>query len=102
MNMNINGKNAADILKDGAKVAAAKAIEGAQKVTDIAALKLKITSVEAKRDAEFTRLGRLTYRKLKSDEPDTDTAAKIAATVEKIEKLNAELLALKKEEQIKK
>ena len=95
--MNVNGKNAADLLKDSAKKAATKAVEGAQKITDIAALKLKITSAKAKRDAEFTRLGRLTYKKLKSDAPDTDAASKIADTVEKIDRLTRELRALEKQ-----
>ena len=96
-NLNINGKDATELLKDSAKKAAAKAIEGAQKVTDVAAHKLKITSVKAKRDAEFTRLGRLTYKKLKSDAPDADTASKIADTVESIDRLTRELRTLEKQ-----
>ena len=88
-NFNVNGKEAAELLKDSAKKVATKAVEGAQRITDAASHQLKITSVKAKRDAEFTRLGRLTYKKLKSDAPNTDIAEKIAATVENIDRLAA-------------
>ncbi|MBE6693833.1 MAG: hypothetical protein E7589_03620 [Ruminococcaceae bacterium] len=96
-NVNINGKDAADALLGGAKKVIDKAVTGAEKLTDIAALKIKIASVKAKRDEEYTRLGKLTYKKLKSDTPDTDTAAKIAQAVKNIDSLTEQLAQLEKQ-----
>jgi hypothetical protein len=99
-NININGKDATEALRDGAKKLFDKAVVGAEKLTDIAALKVKIASVKAKREEAYARLGKLTYKKLQSDEADADTAAKIAEEIENIQELTAQLRQLKKQEKM--
>lgn len=100
-NININGKDATEVLRDGAKKIFDKAVEGAEKLTDTAALKIKIATVKSKRENEYARLGKLTYKKLQSDGQNTEMAEKIADAIYKIDKLNAELRELKKQEQKK-
>lgn len=99
-NININGKDATEALRDGAKKLLDKAVVGTEKFADAAALKVKIASVKAKRDEQYTRLGKLTYKKLQSEEADAKLSEDIAQTVENIQDLTAQLRQLKNQEKV--
>ena len=58
-------------IKKSVGAIADKTVTKTREITDTASLKLKIASKEADRDTEYKKLGRLTYRKLKNDAPES-------------------------------
>ena len=88
-------------IKKSVGAIADKTVTKTREITDTASLKLKIASKEADRDTEYKKLGRLTYRKLKNDAPDSSESLtrEISETIEKLDCISAELLAMKNEEE---
>ncbi len=89
-----------DEFKKSVGVIADKTVTKTRELTDTASLKLKIASKEADRDSEYKKLGKLTYTKLKNDIPGNAEALtrEISESIDKLDKIFAELEALKKEE----
>lgn len=77
-----------------------KTVTKTRELTDTASLKIKIANKEADRDIEYKRLGKLTYAKLKKLEGHSteELTAKISESLEKLDKIIAELEALKNED----
>jgi hypothetical protein len=68
-----------------------------RELTDAAALKIKIANKEADRDLEYKRLGKLTYAKLKASQgrDTSEIVAQISKSIENLDRIIAELKALK-------
>lgn len=75
-----------------------KTVTKTRELTDTASLKIKIASKEADRDAEYKILGKLTYAKLKNHKGSETVTERISETIDRLDKINAELSALKAEE----
>ena len=88
-------------LKKSVGAIADKTVTKTREITDTASLKLKIASKEADRDTEYKKLGKLTYQKLKNDAPENSESLtrEISDTIEKLDGISAEILALKNEEE---
>jgi len=71
-----------EMFKLSAKRAANKALKETGEAADIAALHLKLKTLEAKRNSEYEMLGRLTYRQLKTG---VSQAERIAPVIENID-----------------
>ncbi len=71
--------------------AAEKAIQKTGEVADMASMHVKLKSYEAKRNAKYQELGKLTYRQLKSGESQ---AEKIAPVVESLDELAEKIRAM--------
>lgn len=80
--------------KTGAERFFDRATREALKLGDTAALKLKIKNLEIKLDEEYSKLGRLCYKKLRLD---ADNAAEIDAVLDEAEKTSAILDTLRAE-----
>ena len=65
-----------------AKAVANKAMQKTGEMADLAAMKIRLKALESKRDEQYKRLGKLTYRQLKTGESQAD---KIAPTVERLD-----------------
>ncbi len=87
-----------DEIKKGLGTLADKTANKTRELTDTASLKIKIASKEADRDAEYKILGKLTYAKLKQHKGSEAVTERISETIERLDKIHAELAALKKEE----
>lgn len=87
-----------DDIKKGLGALADKTASKTRELTDTASLKIKIASKEADRDAEYKILGKLTYAKLKQYKGCETVTERISETIERLDKINAELAALKAEE----
>ena len=74
-----------------------KTVTKTRELTDAAALKIKIANKEADRDLEYKRLGRLTYARLKASQgrDTSEIVAQISKSIENLDKIIAELKALK-------
>ena len=68
--------------------AADHTVKGAERLTDMAKLKYKISSLSTKLDEAYTSLGRLKYSELTGDEIGENEYAELT---EKISELNAQL-----------
>ncbi|MBQ8849141.1 MAG: hypothetical protein IJ011_02265 [Clostridia bacterium] len=77
-----------ELFKISAKRAANKALKETGDAADLAALHLKLKSLEAKRDEGYEMLGRLTYRQLKTG---VSQAERIAPVLENIDKVRAKI-----------
>ena len=88
-------------IKKSVGAIADKTVTKTREITDTASLKLKIASKEADRDTEYKKLGKLTYFKLKNDAPESSESLtrEISETIEKLDCISAELLAMKNEEE---
>lgn len=77
-----------------------KAVAKTRELTDTASLKIRIANKEADRDIEYKKLGKLTYAKLKSADKRSaeELTAKISETLEALDKIIAELDALKSQD----
>ena len=80
--------------KTGAERFFDRATREALKLGDTAALKLKIQNLEIKLDEDYSKLGRLCYKKLRLD---ADNAAEIDAALDEAEKTSAILDTLRAE-----
>ncbi len=81
-------------IRTATKKAATKAVKKTEELADMAALRIRLRSLEAKRDDRYRALGKLTYRQLKTGESQ---AEKIAPVIEELDTLRAKLLELTKE-----
>lgn len=77
-----------ELLKLSAKRAANKAIKETGEAADIAALHIKLRTLEAKRNSEYEMLGRLTYRQLKTG---VSQAERIAPVIENLDKIRGKI-----------
>ncbi len=77
-----------ELLKLSAKRAANKAIKETGEAADIAALHIKLKTLEAKRNSEYEMLGRLTYRQLKTG---VSQAERIAPVIENLDKIRGKI-----------
>ena len=84
-----------ELFKISAKRAANKALKETGEAADIAALHIKLKTLEAKRNDEYEMLGRLTYRQLKTGVSQADRIAPVIENLDnirgKIKKVNAEI-----------
>ena len=87
-----------DEIKKSLGTLADKTATKTRELTDTASLKIKIATKEADRDAEYKTLGKLTYAKLKGHNGTQAVTEQISETIGRLDKINAELAALKKEE----
>ncbi len=78
-------------IRASAKRAAGKALKKTEEVADVASMHVKLKSLEAKRNAKYEELGRLTYRQLKSG---ISQAEKIAPVVESLDELKEKIFAV--------
>ena len=77
-----------------------KAIEKTGELADMASMHVKLKTLEAKRKEQYAKLGKLTYRQLKSGESQ---AERIAPVIEELDTLQEKIRAILEEiEQAKK
>lgn len=69
-----------------------KSLRKAGELADTASLHIKLKTVAAKLSDKYEKLGRLTYRQLKSSRSEAEAIAKL---IEEIDALRAEALAIK-------
>ena len=85
-------------IRQKAKQAASKAAQKTEEIASMAAMQIKLKSLESKRNAQYQLLGKLTYRQLKSGESQ---AEKIAPVVEEldslIEQIRAQVIEIEQE-----
>lgn len=91
-------------IKKGIADAANKATQKTEELADLAAIKLKIAKLSSDRENEFIRLGKLTYKKLTSenDTSGKELTSKISQTAEKISDISDEINKLNLEYDAKK
>ena len=77
-----------ELFKLSAKRAANKALKETSDAADLAALRIRVKALEAKRNEEYEMLGRLTYRQLKTG---VSQAERIAPVIENIDKVRAKI-----------
>ena len=68
-----------------------KAIEKTGELADMASMHVKLKTLEAKRKEQYAKLGKLTYRQLKSGESQ---AEKIAPVIEELDALQEKVFAV--------
>ena len=82
------------------------AMEKTEELADMASLQIKLKTLDAKRKEQYAKLGKLTYRQIKSGESQAEKIAPIIDELDTLkEKLNAlvaEIEAAKKEREAKK
>ena len=78
-------------LRTTAKKTANKAIQKTGELADIAGMHIRLKALEAKRDAQYKQLGKLTYRQMKTGEP---LAGQIAPIIEKLDELRERIRLL--------
>ncbi len=83
-----------ELFKISAKRAANKAIKETGDAADIAALHIKLKTLEAKRNSEYEMLGRLTYRQLRTG---VSQAERIAPVIENIDTVRAKIKKINNE-----
>ena len=71
-------------IKTGAVRAASKTIKKTGELAEITSMHLKLTALNAKRDGMFEKLGRLTYKQLKSGESQAEAIAPVVDTIDKL------------------
>lgn len=71
-------------IRTTAKKTANKAIKKTGELADLAGMHIRLKSLEAKRDAQYKQLGKLTYRQMKTGE---SMVAQIAPVIEKLDEL---------------
>jgi len=76
-----------------------KAKQRTGELADIAAMYVKLATLNSKLDSQFKLLGKLTYRQLKADEP---MAEKISETILAIDKTKLEIKIMKRKIEIAK
>ncbi len=77
-----------ELLKISAKRAANMALKETGEVADMAAMRLKLKTLEAKRNDGYEMLGRLTYRQLKTG---VSQAERIAPVIEELDLVRAKI-----------
>ena len=80
-------------IKDNVKCAATRTINKTGDIAEIAKLHLKLARLISKCDKEFEKLGKLTYRQLKSD--NASYAEAIAAVLAHIDALTTQISRIK-------
>jgi len=79
-------------IKTSVGQAANKTMKKAGEIADTASLKFKLTTQRAKLNDRFERLGRLTYKQLKTE---TSYAEEIAAVISEIDTIREDIKELK-------
>ena len=79
-------------IKSSVSSAATKTIRVAGELADSAKLNIKLKALSAKASGKFEKLGRLTYRQLKTD---TSYAEEIATVIAEIDTIRAEIKDIK-------
>lgn len=75
-------------IRTSAKRTADKAIKKTGELADIAAMHIRLKALEAKRDAQYKQLGKLTYRQIKTGE---SLVGQIAPVIEKLDELREKI-----------
>ena len=84
-----------DNIKDGVGRAASKTVHKTEELASSAAMHVKLTALNAKRNGLFEKLGRLTYKQLKSGEDSSRDIATLVTSIDKIsEKINAQKIKI--------
>ena len=90
-------------IKAGVERAANKTIKKAGELADTASLHFKLKTLKVKQSEKFEKLGKLTYKQLKTDnsyaEAISDVIAEIDSLREKIKELKEKIEAAKAEKQ---
>lgn len=85
---------------------ATKAVEKTEELADMAALHIKLKTLEAKRKEQYAQLGKLTYRQIKSGDSQAEKIAPVIEELDslrdKVNELMVEIEAAKKARQEKK
>ncbi len=81
-------------IKTNVGTAAGKTLRAAGELADIAKLNIKVKALSVKLSGKFEKLGRLTYKQLKTE---TSYAEDIAVVIADIDGLRADIKALKEE-----
>ena len=80
-------------IKDTAKRVAKGTARKTEELAQSAKLSLKLTAAKTKRDAAYEKLGRLTYKQLKSSVSQAEQISEVIATIDTI---NADISAIEK------
>lgn len=75
-------------IRTTAKKTANKAIKKTGEIADVAGMHIRLKSLEAKRDAQYKQLGKLTYRQMKTGE---SLVGQIAPVIEKLDELREQI-----------
>lgn len=75
-------------IRSGVEHAANKAIKKTSEIADTASLRVKLKSLDVKLNCEYEKLGKLTYKQLKTSKSQ---AEEIAAVIDSIDSLRAEM-----------
>ncbi len=78
-------------IRTSAKKTADKAIKKTGELADVASMHIRLKALEAKRDAQYKQLGKLTYRQMKTGE---SLVGQIAPVIEKLDELREKIKAL--------
>ncbi len=78
-------------IRTSAKKTAGKAIKKTGELADMASMHIRLKALEAKRDAQYKQLGKLTYRQMKTGE---SLVGQIAPVIEKLDELREKIKAL--------
>ena len=78
-------------IRTNAKKTANKAIKKTGEIADVASMHIRLKALEAKRDAQYKQLGKLTYRQMKTGE---SLVGQIAPVIEKLDELRDKIKAL--------
>ena len=77
-----------DTVRSGLK----QTVKKSEELAEAAAMRVKLAKLTAKRDDQFEKLGKLTYRQLKTDD---SFAEEIAAIISQIDTLSAQIIKQK-------
>ena len=81
-----------------AKGMAAKAMQKTEELADIAAMRIRLKALENRRDEQYKRLGKLTYRQLKTGESQAERIAPVVANLDQIrEKIRKQIAEIEEE-----
>ena len=78
---------------DDARRFANKAVKKTEEVAHIASLRFKLEGTKNKISANFEKLGRLTYKQLKSGESQAEKISSVIEAIENLRKEEKEILA---------
>ena len=67
-------------------------VKKSEELAEVAAMRVKLAKLTAQRDEQFEKLGKLTYRQLKTDD---SFAEEIAAVISQIDTLGAQIIKQK-------
>ena len=83
--------------KESAKTTANKAIKKTSELADTASIHVKIKLSNARLSAAYEKLGKLTYKQLKTEESQTEAISEVIVTIDSI-RADVKTLKIKLEE----